>query len=75
VPWPFHPDTAAGRGDRAVPDVAGRPLRDAVRALHRRGFRVVLRGWGNAEHTWPAAGTSARAGSLVTLFAAPPSRP
>ena len=71
VPWPFHPDTAAGRGDRVVPDVEGRPLREAVRALHRRGFRVVLRGWGNAEHTWPAAGTSARAGSVVTLFAAP----
>ncbi len=71
VPWPFHPDTAAGRGDRVVPDVAGRPLREAVRALHRRGFRVVLRGWGNAEHTWPAGGTSARAGSVVTLFAAP----
>ena len=71
VPWPFHPDTAAGRGDRVVPDVDGRPLREAVRALHRRGFRVVLRGWGNAEHTWPAAGTSARAGSVVTLFAAP----
>ena len=75
VPWPFHPDTAAGRGDRVVPEVDGRPLREAVRALHRRGFRVVLRGWGNAEHTWPAAGTSARAGSLVTLFAAPPPRP
>lgn len=71
VPWPFHPDTAAGRGDRVVPDVEGRPLREAVRALHRRGFRVVLRGWGNAEHTWPAAGTSARAGSVVTLFAEP----
>lgn len=71
VPWPFHPDTAAGRGDRTVPDVDGRPLREAVRALHRRGFRVVLRGWGNAEHTWPAAGASARAGSVVTLFAAP----
>lgn len=75
VPWPFHPDTAAGRGDRAIPDVAGRPLREAVRALHRRGFRVVLRGWGNAEHTWPAAGASAPAGSVVTLFAAPASRP
>jgi cell division protein FtsI (penicillin-binding protein 3) len=71
VPWPFHPSTAAGRADRTVPDVAGRPLREAVRALHRRGFRVVLRGWGNAEHTWPAAGTAARAGSIVTLFAAP----
>jgi cell division protein FtsI (penicillin-binding protein 3) len=75
VPWPYHPDTAAGRGDRAVPNVAGRPLREAVRVLHRRGFRVVLRGWGNAEHTWPAAGTAARAGSVVTLFAAPPPSP
>jgi cell division protein FtsI (penicillin-binding protein 3) len=71
VPWPFHPDTASGRGARTIPEVAGRPLREAVRALHRRGFRVVLRGWGNAEHTWPAAGTTARAGSVVTLFAAP----
>ncbi|HEU5171324.1 MAG TPA: penicillin-binding transpeptidase domain-containing protein, partial [Gemmatimonadales bacterium] len=75
VSWPYRPGTAAARADRTVPDVTGRPLRDAVRALHRRGFRVVLKGWGNAEHTWPAAGTSARAGSIVTLFAAPRSRP
>lgn len=74
VPWPYRPGTAAARADRTVPDVSGRPLRDAVRALHRRGFRVVLRGWGNAEHTWPAAGASAHAGSIVTLFAAPPTR-
>lgn len=74
VPWPFHPDTAAGaRNRRVVPDVSGRPLREAVRALHRRGFRVVLRGWGAVEHTWPAAGDSAARGAVVTLFAAPPS--
>jgi cell division protein FtsI (penicillin-binding protein 3) len=73
VPWPFHPDTAAGRTARqVVPDVTGRPLREAVRALHRRGFRVVLRGWGLAEHTWPAAGASADAGSAVTLFGTRP---
>jgi cell division protein FtsI (penicillin-binding protein 3) len=68
VPWPFHPDTAARSVRRVVPNVAGRPLREAVRALHRRGFRVALRGWGDAEHTWPAAGESLEAGALVTLF-------
>jgi len=68
VPWPFHPDTAARSVRRAVPKVAGRPLREAVRALHRRGFRVALRGWGTAHHTWPAAGESLEAGTLVTLF-------
>jgi cell division protein FtsI (penicillin-binding protein 3) len=74
VPWPYRPDSAAGGERRQVPDVAGRTLREAARALHRRGFRVSLRGWGVAEHTWPAAGDSARAGSLVTLFAAPAAR-
>ena len=73
VPWPFHPDTAAGRAThQMVPNVTGRSLREAVQALHRRGFRVVLRGWGPAEHTWPAAGTSAAAGSVVTLFGTHP---
>jgi cell division protein FtsI (penicillin-binding protein 3) len=72
VSWPYRPDTGAGAERRAVPDVAGRSLREAARALHRRGFRVALRGWGVADHTWPAAGDSARVGSLVTLFAEPP---
>jgi len=71
VPWPYHPDTAATLPQRTVPDVAGRNLRDAVYALHRRGFRVVLQGWGVAQRTTPAAGDSAAAGSSVTLFAAP----
>jgi cell division protein FtsI (penicillin-binding protein 3) len=75
VSWPFHRDSVVAAGEvaprRAVPDVAGRPLRDAVRALHRRGFRVTLKGWGVAHYTWPAAGDSAAAGATVTLFAAP----
>jgi cell division protein FtsI (penicillin-binding protein 3) len=71
VPWPYHPDSVGVGPRRAVPDVTGFGMREAVRALHRRGFRVALRGWGAAEHTWPAAGDSAAAGSLVTLFAAP----
>jgi cell division protein FtsI (penicillin-binding protein 3) len=73
VAWPFHPDTTAGRTARqTVPNVAGRPVREAVQVLHRRGFRVVLRGWGAADHTWPAAGSAADAGSIVTLFGTTP---
>jgi cell division protein FtsI (penicillin-binding protein 3) len=75
VSWPFHPDSAVAVPRRAVPDVAGRSLREAVRALHRRGFRVILKGWGAAHHTWPAAGDSAAAGSLVTIFATRPLEP
>ncbi|MBI1967109.1 MAG: hypothetical protein HYS40_03890 [Gemmatimonadetes bacterium] len=69
VGWPYRPDSAATGPERAVPDVGGRPIREAVHALHRRGFRVVLKGWGAVDHTWPAAGERARAGSTVTLFA------
>jgi cell division protein FtsI (penicillin-binding protein 3) len=74
VTWPFHPDSAAAPPPprRAIPDVAGRSLRDAIRALHRRGFRVVVKGWGVVDHTWPGAGDSAAAGSHVTLFGSRP---
>lgn len=68
VSWPPARDTAAPPPARPVPDVGGRSLRDAVRLLHGRGFHVVIRGWGNVEKTWPAAGASASAGSLVTVF-------
>jgi beta-lactam-binding protein with PASTA domain len=69
VPWPFTPDTVAPGPARVIPDVSGQPLRDAVRSLHRRGFRVALRGWGVTDHTQPTAGSTASAGSVVTLFA------
>lgn len=74
IPWPYHPDSAGLAPLAAVPDVTGFAIREAVRALHRRGFRVTLRGWGSAEHTWPAADDSAAIGSTVTLFAAPRTR-
>ena len=74
VQWPYVPDTAAAQPDRLGPNVTGRPLREAARTLHRRGFRVVVKGWGVVHHTWPAAGDSAAAGTTVTVFAElPPS--
>jgi cell division protein FtsI (penicillin-binding protein 3) len=69
VTWPYLPDSAATSSPRAVPDVTGRPIREAVLALHRRGFRVVVKGVGNTHHTWPAAGANAAAGTTVTVFA------
>jgi cell division protein FtsI (penicillin-binding protein 3) len=71
ITWPYAPDTTRAQPARAVPDVTGRPLREAVLALHRRGFRVVLKGWGVVHHTWPAGGDSAALGSTVTIFAEP----
>ena len=71
VSWPYAPDTARVPAERAVPDVGGKPLREAARTLHRRGFKVVVKGWGVVHHTWPAAGDAAVAGSTVTVFAEP----
>jgi len=50
-----------------IPDVAGVSVRQAALALHRRGFRVQAEGTGSVQGTSPAAGDSARAGSVVTL--------
>ncbi len=72
VAWPYVPDSAAAQPDRMVPNVTGRALREAARALHARGFHVVVKGWGIIHHTWPAAGEHAAAGSTVTMFAEPP---
>jgi cell division protein FtsI (penicillin-binding protein 3) len=72
VSWPYRPDTTHAEVAHAVPDVSGMPLRLAIRALHRRGFRVILKGWGPADHTWPVAGSSAAPGATVTLWARGP---
>src|SRR5438128_4836460 len=66
VPWPYQPDSVGAGRRQAVPDVTGLRLREAVRVLHRRGFRVTLKGWGTAEHTWPAPGDSAAPRPTVT---------
>jgi cell division protein FtsI (penicillin-binding protein 3) len=53
---------------RAVPNVRGMALREAVRTLHRAGFRVqVASATGAASDTWPHAGAILREGSLVRL--------
>jgi cell division protein FtsI (penicillin-binding protein 3) len=53
----------------AVPNVTGRPVREAALALHRRGFRVSLRGLGRVSRTLPAGGEPALPGSAVTVWA------
>jgi cell division protein FtsI (penicillin-binding protein 3) len=56
------------RAPRTVPNVRGMQLREAVRTLHRAGFRVQLAAaTGSASETWPHAGALLREGSLVRL--------
>ncbi|MDB4914224.1 MAG: hypothetical protein JWM95_1868, partial [Gemmatimonadetes bacterium] len=55
---------------RAIPDVHGLSVRQAVHALHANGFRVQLM-TGPSGTTSPAAGLSAAAGSLVRLAGTP----
>ncbi len=71
VPWPYIADSALTQPERTVPNVTGRPLREAARSMHARGFQVVVKGWGVIHHTWPAAGERAAAGTTVTMFAEP----
>ena len=66
---PAAPNAAVTRAVRAVPDVHGLLLRDAVRSLHSAGFRVQLaRGAGVTASTSPAAGALAPTGTLVRLL-------
>ena len=50
-----------------IPNVTGVSVRQAALALHRRGFRVHVEGSGVVQGSAPAAGDSARAGSIVTI--------
>ena len=52
---------------RAIPDVSGMPLREAVHTLHESGFRVQLAAGANGV-TAPEAGTPLRTGSIVRLY-------
>ena len=64
---PFsRPRLVAAITARAVPDVAGLSLRNAVRALHRAGFRVQLVNSPGAS-TLPAPGTLLAPGTIVIL--------
>jgi hypothetical protein len=79
VPYVYRLDSpkkpsAAAIAARAVPDVRGFPVRRAVYALHRAGFRVSLAtadASGSASTTAPPAGTLAPSGITVRLLRAP----
>jgi cell division protein FtsI (penicillin-binding protein 3) len=57
---------AVAIASRAIPDVRGLSVREAVRTIHSAGFRVRLIGASTAG-TLPAAGTIAAPGTLVQL--------
>lgn len=72
VVWP--PPDASPATARRVPDVTGKSLRAAAATLHQSGFQARVRGWGVVTTMTPAAGTSAAAGTVITLVAAAPDR-
>ena len=57
---------AVAIASRAIPDVRGLTVREAVRAIHNAGFRVRLIG-ASSVGTVPVAGTLAAPGTLVQL--------
>ena len=79
VPYVYRLDSpkkpaVAAVAARAIPDVHGLPVRRAVYALHRAGFRVSLAtvdASGAASATAPPAGALATAGTIVRLVRAP----
>jgi len=73
VAWP-PPKALTPATSRRVPDVTGLTLRAAAAALHQNGFQARVQGWGIVAEMAPAAGTSAEAGTLVTLVATAPVR-
>ena len=77
--WPYY-STETTLKPLPVPQVAGQPVRQAALALHRRGFRVVLRGLGQVGRTLPAGGDAVAAhpfcasSELVAVLCRPPER-
>jgi cell division protein FtsI (penicillin-binding protein 3) len=71
VTLPMSKQSAPPRAVRAVPDVRGLDLREAVRSLHGAGFRVQLGRAGDVAGasvtTSPAAGELVPTGTLVRL--------
>jgi hypothetical protein len=68
VSWPYKP-ARKGSEPVTVPSVAGRSVREAALALHRRGFRMSLQGMGRVVRTAPEAGQAAPPGASVTVWA------
>jgi cell division protein FtsI (penicillin-binding protein 3) len=68
VSWPYKAD-AVGSHPVTVPSVAGRSVREAALALHRRGVRMRLQGMGRVVRTAPEAGETVAPGATVTVWA------
>jgi cell division protein FtsI (penicillin-binding protein 3) len=72
VSWPYRNAPENPAEPLPVPSVVGTPVRAGVLALHRRGFRVQLKGGaGRIVRTAPAAGDSAQVGSTVAVWSEP----
>lgn len=68
ISWPYRP-VAQDAAAIPIPEVAGHTVREAALALHRRGFRVTLRGLGRVSRTVPAGGEPATPGTAVVVWA------
>jgi cell division protein FtsI (penicillin-binding protein 3) len=66
--WPYLPAEVRVES-LAVPDVVGQSVREAAYMLHRRGFRVDLRGLGPVSRTAPPGGAMALPGTPVSVWA------
>jgi cell division protein FtsI (penicillin-binding protein 3) len=66
--WPYHSIDSVIE-PQPVPQVDGRPVREAALVLHRLGFRVSLRGFGLVSRTTPSGGDTAMPGTTVVVWA------
>ncbi len=66
---PLADDTVQADAAVAVPQLAGRRVRDGVHVAHQLGFQVKLIGNGRIVRTSPEAGDSLPQGSTITVFA------
>jgi cell division protein FtsI (penicillin-binding protein 3) len=66
--WPYQAPEIADK-PLSVPEVEGQSVRDAALALHRRGFRVNLRGIGKVSRTVPPGGSLVRPGTTIAVWA------
>jgi cell division protein FtsI (penicillin-binding protein 3) len=64
-----HRDSKPLASPRPVPEVTGQNVREAALALHRKGFRVSLRGLGRVRSTVPPAGETTSPGTTVLVIA------
>jgi cell division protein FtsI (penicillin-binding protein 3) len=68
VSWPYKAETESS-APVPVPDVVGRSVREAALAIHRRGFRMSLRGLGRVTRTVPEGGQTGRPGTSIAVWA------